>query len=238
MSVSSGSWYEDPKAFLTLYWQCRGSEDNAQLARSFIYYLEVNSLADEWLEKLPEEDRKSWASIVVLFQRKWLNKEISIKWPTTPKNKPQPAPTTLQIITEDLYYKTNPLKTPKFNAEHDKSQDVTTTPSTTTINQLDLKPPHSPNPTQNPCPNTSEQPPAAPRVFMNPQTSQTMPTDGSTTFKKIIKSFTTPSPPAPKLWPQMTIKQCTKMPRPLHRFQAPSMSSTTFSKPVKCKKTG
>ena len=181
---------------MTLYRQCRGSEDNAQLARSFIYYLEVNSLADEWFKELPEEDRKSWALIVVLFQRKWLNKEISIKWPTTPKNEPQPAPTILQIITEDLYYETNPLKTPKVNTEHDKSQDVTATPSTTTINQLDLKPPHSPNPTQNPCPNTPELPPAAPRVFMNPQTSQKMPKDGSTTFKKINQVIHNPQPPS------------------------------------------
>ena len=72
MSVFHGNGNEDAEAFLKSYRQCRGSEDDKQLAKSFVYYLGVYSDADEWFEELPEELKGSWTSIEVLFRRKWL----------------------------------------------------------------------------------------------------------------------------------------------------------------------
>jgi hypothetical protein len=44
-----------------------GTASDDSKARSFINYLQAYSVADEWFEELPEEDKKSWASIEVLF---------------------------------------------------------------------------------------------------------------------------------------------------------------------------
>jgi hypothetical protein len=53
-----------------------GSADDEKRARNFIYYLQADSDADEWFEELSEEEKKSWASIEVLFRRKWFKQEV------------------------------------------------------------------------------------------------------------------------------------------------------------------
>jgi hypothetical protein len=63
MSVFHGNENEDAEAFLNSYLQCRGSEDDKQLAKSFVYYLKAYSDADEWFEELPEEEKRSWGFI-------------------------------------------------------------------------------------------------------------------------------------------------------------------------------
>jgi hypothetical protein len=76
MSVFHGNWNEDAEAFLNSYLEYMGPADGEKRARSFIYYLQADSNADEWFEELPEEEKKSWATIEVLFRRKWLKQEV------------------------------------------------------------------------------------------------------------------------------------------------------------------
>ena len=65
-----GEWNEDLINFLGWFLQCMGAADDNKKARHFMYYLQADSDADEWFEELPEEEKRSWASIEVLFQRK------------------------------------------------------------------------------------------------------------------------------------------------------------------------
>ena len=67
MSVFHGTWNEDAEAFLDSYLECMGSVDDEKRARNFIYYLQADSDADEWFEELPEKEKRSWASIELLF---------------------------------------------------------------------------------------------------------------------------------------------------------------------------
>ena len=69
-------WNEDPELFLGWFLQCKGAADDKTKVRQFIYYLQADSEADEWFEELPEKEKRSWASIEVLFWRKWLKQEV------------------------------------------------------------------------------------------------------------------------------------------------------------------
>jgi hypothetical protein len=76
ISVFHGNWNEDAEAFLNSYLEYMGPADDKKRARSFIYYLQADSNAEEWFEELPEEQKKSWATIEVLSRRKWLKQEV------------------------------------------------------------------------------------------------------------------------------------------------------------------
>ena len=89
-----GEWNEDPENFLGWFLQCTVAADDRKKARNFIYYLQADSLADEWFEELEEEEKDSWVNIEMLFRRKWLKEEeTSIKESASSKNEPQQAPT-------------------------------------------------------------------------------------------------------------------------------------------------
>ena len=101
------------------YLECMGSADDEKRARSFIYYLQADSDADEWFEELLEEEKKSWASIEVIFRRKWLKQEvIGTKKVGTIENEPQVSLHSPKIAQ-------NPVSLPH------KPSDTTTTPPTT-----------------------------------------------------------------------------------------------------------
>ena len=61
---------EDPSEFLNWFLHYMGSADNKMKARNFIYYLQADSLADDWFEELGEEEKGSWEVIEVLFRKK------------------------------------------------------------------------------------------------------------------------------------------------------------------------
>ena len=67
MLVFHGTWNEDAEAILDSYLECMGSVDDEKRARNFIYYLQADSDADKWFEELLEEEKRSWASIELLF---------------------------------------------------------------------------------------------------------------------------------------------------------------------------
>jgi hypothetical protein len=70
-------------------------------ARNFIYYLQADSLADEWFEELGEEEKGSWDVIEVLFHKKWLKEEeLSIKEPAAVENKPHSPPVSSYLVNK------------------------------------------------------------------------------------------------------------------------------------------
>ena len=78
-----------------------GTADDRTKAKSFIYYLDADSLADEWFEDLPQEEKMDWITLGASFYKRWLNKEvISIKDEATQENERHPASSTnlAQII--------------------------------------------------------------------------------------------------------------------------------------------
>jgi hypothetical protein len=109
MSVFHGDKHdEDPEEFLKQFLQCTKNGDDFFRARNFVNYLQAYSMADEWFEELPEDEKRSWASIEVSFRREWLKQEIvSPKEVTTIENEPRLAPMPSQTITPDPYHKTN-----------------------------------------------------------------------------------------------------------------------------------
>jgi hypothetical protein len=115
---------EDPSDFLNWFLQYMGTADNKMKARNFIYYLQADSLADEWLEELGVEEKGSWEVIEVLFRKKWLKEEeISIKKSAIVENKPH-IPSTISHLVEIA-----PEVTPTAQNQHDKSP---TTPQSLT----------------------------------------------------------------------------------------------------------
>lgn len=94
----SGEWNEDPVDFLRWFLQCMGAADDKTKACHFIYYLKSDSYADEWFEDLGEDEKGSWAVIEVLFRKRWLKEEISIKETVTVKCKPHSPPITSHLV--------------------------------------------------------------------------------------------------------------------------------------------
>jgi hypothetical protein len=90
---------EDPSEFLNWFLQYMGTADSKMKARNFIYYLQADSLADEWFEELGEEEKGSWDLTEVLFRKKWLKEEeLSIKEPAAVENQPHSPPVTSYLI--------------------------------------------------------------------------------------------------------------------------------------------
>src|ERR1700728_1221454 len=100
MSVFHGDKYsEDPQEFLDWFLQCTKNGDDSFKARNFVNYLQADSDVDEWFEELPKEEKRSWASIEVLFRGKWLKQEvISTKEVNAIEDKPQSAPITISSL--------------------------------------------------------------------------------------------------------------------------------------------
>jgi hypothetical protein len=181
MSVFHGDKHdEDPEEFLKQFLQCTKNGDDFFRARNFVNYLQAYSMADEWFEELPEDEKRSWASIEVSFRREWLKQEIvRPKEVTTIENEPRLAPMPSQTITPDPYHKTNTENgtqdTPKGDVERNESQDVTAALPTITTTPPDPQPPLTAGIIQNPCQDTPKQLIAAPGPLTTPQATTTHP---------------------------------------------------------------
>src|SRR5271168_2677771 len=163
----SGNWDEDPREFLNWFFQCMGTTSDNNKARSFRYYLQADSDADEWYEELPQQEKLDWALVEALFRKKWIKEEVmGITETATVENEPQPVPTTCQSIPPPSEPIATPRTTPdtsdasKGDNERNASHDVTAASPTT---NFDPKPSLSIPPDSDapqPPPNTSEtQPP-------------------------------------------------------------------------------
>src|SRR6202789_664427 len=137
----SGNWDEDPREFLNWFFQCMGTTSDNNKARSFRYYLQAYSDADEWYEELPQQEKQNWALVEASFQKKWLKKKVmGITETATVENEHQTVPTTCQSSPPPSEPITMLRTTPdtsdpsKGDNERNASHDVTTAslPATTT----------------------------------------------------------------------------------------------------------
>ena len=147
MPPFGGNWDEDPREFLNWFLQSMGTTSDDNKARSFRYYLQADSDADEWLDELPQQERKDWAGIEHTFCKRWLKgAEISIKETATVENEPQPVPTTCQSIPPPSEPTTTSRTTPdipdtsKGNDEHNASHDATAASPAATTTPSDQRP--------------------------------------------------------------------------------------------------
>jgi hypothetical protein len=158
MPPFSKNWNEDPREFLRWFLQSMGTMSDNNKARSFGYYLQAYSDADEWFDKLPQQEKKDWAGIEQAFCKRWLKgAEISIKKTATVKTEPQPVPTTCQSIPPALEPITTLQITPdipdtsKGDDEHNVSHDATAMSPAATTTPSNQKPLPSPKSTHKLC---------------------------------------------------------------------------------------
>jgi len=159
MSVFHGNWNEDAEAFLNSYLERMGSLDDEKLARSFVYYLQAESDADEWFEELPEEEKESWASIEVLFRRKWLKQEVRCtKKVETIENEIQVLPHSPKIAQKQVFSLHKPSNT---STSSPTTSSVPTKPQTTPSQHSELAQATatSPQPFSPPTPFPAPKPP-------------------------------------------------------------------------------
>jgi hypothetical protein len=70
MPPFGGNWDEDPREFLNWFLQSMGTMSDNNKARSFGYYLQAYSDADEWYEELPQQEKQNWALVEASSFRK------------------------------------------------------------------------------------------------------------------------------------------------------------------------
>src|SRR5271168_4034141 len=157
-----GNWDEDPREFLNWFFQCMGTTSDNNKVRSFRYYIQADSDADEWFEELPQQEKLDWALVEALFRKKWLKEEVmGITETATDENEPQPVPTTCQSIPPPSEPITTLRTTPdtsdtsKGDNERNASHYVTTTSPPATTTNFDLKPSLSISPDPDASPTTS-----------------------------------------------------------------------------------
>ena len=165
-----GEWDEDPENLLGWFLQCMGTADDEKKACHFVYYLRAGSDADEWFEELPEEEKRSWASIEVLFRRKWLKQEvIGTKEAETIENEPQVSSLSPKITRNPDFSMCEPSNSPMLSSTTSgvpmKAQTTTTCEATILTPEKPEKPPeitqnqiirpHKPSDTPTMLPTTS-----------------------------------------------------------------------------------
>jgi hypothetical protein len=109
MTTFSGNYGEDPQEFFDRFLQCMGTKGDEFKAKHFIYYLVADSMADEWFEDLQQAEKKDWDTIKVLFYKRWLNEDISIKeaLAANKENEHRPTPTPTHVVTDPDATQTN-----------------------------------------------------------------------------------------------------------------------------------
>jgi hypothetical protein len=65
---------ESPEDFIRAYYRRMGDKSDDFKKAQFPYYLQADSVADEWFEDLDDEDKKSWALIENAFVARWPRK--------------------------------------------------------------------------------------------------------------------------------------------------------------------
>ena len=165
-----GEWDENPENLLGWFLQCMGTADDEKKACHFVYYLRAGSDADEWFEELPEEEKRSWASIEVLFRRKWLKQEvIGTKEAETIENEPQVSSLSPKITRNPDFSMCEPSNSPMLSSTTSgvpmKAQTTITCEATILTPEKPEKPPeitqnqiirpHKPSDTPTMLPTTS-----------------------------------------------------------------------------------
>ena len=66
---------ENPEDFLRAFYRRMGDKSDDARKAQFPYYLQADSVADEWYAELVDNDKKSWKDIKVAFAKRWPKKK-------------------------------------------------------------------------------------------------------------------------------------------------------------------
>ena len=67
---------ENPEDFLRAFYRRMGDKTDEYRKSQFKYYLQADSIADEWYADLLDDDKKSWADIETAFAKRWPRKKL------------------------------------------------------------------------------------------------------------------------------------------------------------------
>ena len=66
---------ENPENFLRSFFQRMGTANDDTKKQQFQYFLQADSVADEWFDNLPQNEKKDWATIETSFFKWWPRKK-------------------------------------------------------------------------------------------------------------------------------------------------------------------
>ena len=66
---------ENPEDFLRAFYRRMGDKSDATKKAQFPYYLQADSVADEWYADLLDDDKKSWGDVEAAFKKRWPRKK-------------------------------------------------------------------------------------------------------------------------------------------------------------------
>ena len=66
---------ESPEDFLWAFYRRIGNKIEDSRKNQFWYYLQANSVADEWFTDLDDEEKKMWKDIEIAFEKRWPQKK-------------------------------------------------------------------------------------------------------------------------------------------------------------------
>jgi hypothetical protein len=70
---------ENPEDFLQAFFRRMGNNTDDTRKAQFPYYLQADSIANEWYSELTNNEKKTWASIEEAFKERWLRKKQAKK---------------------------------------------------------------------------------------------------------------------------------------------------------------
>ena len=89
---------ENPDDFLRSFYRQMGSATDDFKKKQFKYFLQADSIADEWFDDLQQDDKKDWDAIEAAFNKCWLKKKAAKKM----KEEYKAEITSVHLKTEDL----------------------------------------------------------------------------------------------------------------------------------------
>ena len=66
---------ENPEDFLRAFYRRMGDKSEDSKKAQFPYYLQADSVADEWFADLVDDEKKSWGDIEIAFKKRWPRKK-------------------------------------------------------------------------------------------------------------------------------------------------------------------
>ena len=89
---------ENPENFLRSFFRRMGSSSDNIKKQQFRYFLQADSVADEWFDDLLQNDKKDWPAIEATFYKRWPRRKAAKK--TTEEYEDEII--SLRLQTEDL----------------------------------------------------------------------------------------------------------------------------------------
>ena len=67
---------ENPEDFLRAFYRRMGDKSEDTRKAQFPYYLQADSIADEWYADLVDNEKKTWGDIENAFKKRWPRKKL------------------------------------------------------------------------------------------------------------------------------------------------------------------